>query len=62
MSPLNELAEQVLCLKFINPMRYRQFTRGRGLHRFDLLVNPGDRNQQLSSDATEHCHSHSFSG
>jgi hypothetical protein len=36
MLPLNTLAEQVLCLTFINPMRQRHFTSGGGLHRFDF--------------------------
>lgn len=65
MLPLNTLAEQVLCLTFINPMRQRHFTSGGGLHRFDFWSNPRspmhtppsrprhrDRNQQPSSDAT----------
>ena len=40
MLPLNTLAEQVLCLTFINPMRQRHFTSGGGLHRFDFWSNP----------------------
>ena len=40
MLPLNTLAEQVLCLRFINPMRQRHFTSGGGLHRFDFWSNP----------------------
>ena len=43
MLPLNTLAEQVLCLTFINPMRQRHFTSGGGLHRFDFWSNPRSR-------------------